>query len=126
MTVDGTGGCRGWIGVDLDGTLSRWEPDQGWKPGLIGDPVPAMVERVQAWVAEGWEVKVFTARLSAGGPVASRETAAIQAWTLEHVGREPEATCVKDYRMVELWDDRAVGVEFNTGAVRGGERPLRI
>jgi hypothetical protein len=26
-----------------------------------------------------------------------------------------EVTCVKDFAMIELWDDRAVGVLMNTG-----------
>lgn len=35
---------KGWIGVDLDGTLAHYE---GWK-GVehIGEPIPAMVERI--------------------------------------------------------------------------------
>ena len=42
---------NGWIGVDLDGTLAHYE---GWK-GIehIGAPVPAMLERVKNWLAEG-------------------------------------------------------------------------
>lgn len=39
----------GWIGVDLDGTLAEYH---GWGNGEIGDPVPAMLERVKKWLAE--------------------------------------------------------------------------
>lgn len=41
----------GWIGVDLDGTLAYYS---GWK-GIehVGDPVPAMINRVRAWLANG-------------------------------------------------------------------------
>lgn len=111
----------GWIGVDLDGTLAHYE---GWKGAThIGAPIPAMVERVKRWIEEGqYDVKIFTARV---GPhdgemvKTSRQVhdihAAIIAWCIEHVGTELEVTCVKDYAMVELWDDRAVGVEPNTG-----------
>jgi len=52
---------NGWIGVDLDGCLARYE---GWK-GIehIGEPVPAMLDRVHAWIDEGKIVKIFTARI---------------------------------------------------------------
>ncbi len=105
---------KGWIGVDLDGTLAKYD---GWKgPAHIGDPIPAMVERVQRWLAEGKTVKVMTARVSTDDRHELADVhLAIQAWTRKHIGTELEATCVKDYAMVELWDDRAVGVEPNTG-----------
>jgi hydroxymethylpyrimidine pyrophosphatase-like HAD family hydrolase len=51
-----------WIGVDLDGTLAHYT---GWRGAEhIGVPIPAMLERVQAWVAAGVTVKIFTARAS--------------------------------------------------------------
>jgi hypothetical protein len=105
---------QGWIGVDLDGTIAKYD---GWKgPAHIGDPIPAMVERVRAWLAAGAEVRVMTARMSTGSRhERDAVAAAIAAWTLKHIGVELEATCVKDYAMIELWDDRAVGVEPNTG-----------
>lgn len=123
-------GSGWWIGVDLDGTLARYD---GWAGHAhIGEPIPAMVERVKGWLVEGWEVRVFTARCSM--PRDTRDdvrewiafVGALKAWCIEHVGCDLRPTCFKDYHCVEIWDDRAVGVEFNTGAVRGGERPLRI
>jgi hypothetical protein len=116
----------GWIGVDLDGTLAHYD---GWR-GVehIGEPVPAMVERVKAWRAEGREVRIFTARvdggaaaLAAGNPHGQhfRDVAAvrghIEAWCLRHIGEVLPVTNVKDYAMLELWDDRCVQVECNTG-----------
>lgn len=114
---------RGWIGVDLDGTLAEYH---GWDGGKIGRPVPAMLARVKRWLEEGREVKIVTARVAPGphAPLLSaadriamtRETyAAIDDWLIEHVGRTLEVTCVKDQRMVELWCDRAVQVQKNTG-----------
>ena len=52
---------RGWIGVDLDGTLAEYNGWQG--PANIGAPIPAMVERVKAWLEEGRDVRIFTARV---------------------------------------------------------------
>jgi hypothetical protein len=101
----------GWIGVDLDGTLAEYH---GWVAAdHIGPPIPAMVERVKAWLAEGRQVRIFTARVS--DPAETIEP--IKAWCREHLGRELPVTNVKDYGMVELWDDRAVTVEPNTGRV---------
>lgn len=105
----------GWIGVDLDGTLAEYG---GWKgPEHIGPPIPEMVARVKAWLAQGREVRIFTARVSGERVGLSVEDTvkAIEKWTLEHVGRVLPITCVKDYGMVELWDDRAVRVVANEG-----------
>lgn len=108
----------GWIGVDLDGTLAHYEYKSGpWDPYHIGAPVPAMQERVKRWLAEGREVRIFTARVSAD--TAQRSVAAIrfhiEKWCQEHLGIILPVTCTKDYDMIELWDDRAVRVEANTG-----------
>lgn len=108
----------GWKGVDLDGTLAKYEGWQG--EGHIGDPVPLMQERVKRWLAEGWEVKIVTARVSVPD-LADAARAAIQDWCEEHVGRRLEVTNCKDYAMVEIWDDRAVQVEANTGRRMDGE-----
>src|SRR5690349_18780615 len=62
---DGCGqAMSGWIGVDLDGTLAEYH---GWK-GVehIGPPIPEMVARVKQWLAEGRDVRIFTARCSEG------------------------------------------------------------
>jgi hypothetical protein len=99
----------GWIGVDLDGTLAEY---YGWNGGLIGEPVPAMLDRVKAWLAGGTTVKIFTARACTGDP---EEIAKIKAWCLLHIGQELEVTAVKDFAMFELWDDRCIQVIPNTG-----------
>lgn len=97
-----------WIGVDFDGTLSRYE---GYtRLGVFGPPVPLMFERVKAWLSNGVQVKIVTAR--AADP---RERRAVEDWCVEHGLGKLEVTDRKDYDMVELWDDRAVRVEKNTG-----------
>lgn len=111
-------GQSGWIGVDLDGTLAHYD---GWSgPIVIGQPVPAMLERVKDWLAEGRDVRIFTARVSHDGSSERKYDAAmahmaIEHWCLRHLGRKLPVTNVKDYDMVELWDDRAVQVRKNTG-----------
>lgn len=123
---------KGWIGVDLDGTLAEYN---GWKgAGHIGAPIKPMVERVKRWLAEGRDVRIFTARVYAPDyfePTdenaeryremmdrrhdAKKAKIAIDRFCLEHFGRELEVTCTKDYGMLEVWDDRAVQVIPNSG-----------
>jgi hypothetical protein len=109
---------NGWIGVDLDGTLAHYE---GWRGAEhIGEPIPEMLERVKHWLAQGKNVKIFTARVSTDGSAkrdidAALARLAINKWCLCVFGKSLPITNVKDYAMVELWDDRAVQVEMNTG-----------
>ena len=123
---------HGWIGVDFDGTLARYEK---WVAAEhCGEPIAPMIERVKRWLADGWEVRVFTARMFPFAVCLRPQDAigwradytdrhrdaglaieAIRRWCGEHIGQVLPITCVKDYGMVELWDDRAVQVRANTG-----------
>ena len=103
----------GWIGVDFDGTLAKQE---GWNGGIPGAPVPAMVERVKAWLRDGKKVKIVTARVCPRDPEeATWHRRQVEIWCQENIGVKLEVTHGKDYQMVELWDDRAVRVIHNTG-----------
>lgn len=109
---------KGWIGVDLDGTLAYYD---GWKGAThIGEPVPAMLERVLRWLSEGHEVhgdvevRIMTARVSVESQL-PMVMPPLNAWMRKHIGRALMVTCMKDYAMLELWDDRVVQVEANTG-----------
>lgn len=112
-------GSRAWIGVDLDGTLAKHDMhgDGTWDGREIGPPVPAMVARVKEWLAAGRNVRICTARVSSLHPEAEREDTRvrIEAWCERHLGVALPVTAEKDYFMVELWDDRAVGVLRDTG-----------
>lgn len=133
---------KGWIGVDLDGTLAEYH---GWTDGEIGKPIPTMVARVKRWLADGKDVRIFTARISPFGrprcttaqcdgrvhleggwgerlvecPATKRvmdeQKDLILTWCVAHIGQELPMTFAKDFAMVELWDDRCVAVENNTG-----------
>lgn len=102
-----------WVGVDLDGTLAVYDHWRG--ADHIGDPIPAMVERVKRWIAQGKCVKILTARVSMG--CYNQASPAIFKWCKQHLGSILPITCEKDFYMEELWDDRAVSVEFGTGRV---------
>lgn len=101
---------QGWIGVDLDGTLAEYDEWRG--ADHIGKPIPAMVARVKQWLKEGKAVKIFTARVYDGK---ERTRWYIEDWCMEYLGTILPVTNLKDYGMVELWDDRAVQVVPNTG-----------
>jgi len=118
---------KGWIGVDLDGTLAEWH---GWHDdGGIGAPIAPMVERVKKWLAQGQEVRIMTARVGASGKwshkagayddhrFAQYQRECIEAWCLLHIGQVIPVTATKDMDMLCLYDDRAVAVEKNTGRV---------
>ena len=110
-----------WIGVDLDGTLAYHDKWKGHEH--IGDPIPAMVQRVKVWLDSGQIVKIFTARFCEHGQIiylTNEQTVIdvvtpIENWCLKHLGQKLAVTNVKDYNMLELWDDRAVQVIPNTG-----------
>ncbi len=105
---------RGWIGVDLDGTLAFYD---GWLGvDYIGDPIPLMYDRVKAWLAAGQEVRIMTARVGGPDPAdRAAATEAIVAWCEKHFGQALPVTASKDFGMIELWDDRAIQVKENTG-----------
>ena len=103
----------GWIGVDLDKTLAHYQHFVA--PDDIGEPIAAMVERVKGWLAEGKEVRIFTARGTLSDEDRSIAYPAIERWCEKHIGRVLPITNLKDLHMWALWDDRAVQVEGNTG-----------
>ena len=103
-----------WIGVDLDGTLAEYKGFEGHEN--IGKPVPAMLKLVREWLEDDMKVKIFTARVSGNTADAERARHYVKKWLQEECEiTDMEVTCIKDYYMVELYDDRAVQVEFNTG-----------
>jgi len=121
----------GYHGVDFDATLAFYE---GWVPGTLGDPVPAMIQRVKDWLAAGEQVRIITARAQIPAPYVAGEqpdsppeldmgaVLAIRRWCVEHIGVALPVQFWKDYNMIDLWDDRAVQVVPNTGEPVGPPR----
>lgn len=133
----------GWYGFDLDGTLAVYD---GWK-GIdhIGDPVVPMVQLARRMHEAGYRIKVVTARVSPRPLPETRpnpyiknhwcvQDPDVQTWALEsdwgarefvqewcyrNLGFVPGVTHEKDYAMLQLFDDRCVQVEANTGRVLG-------
>jgi len=106
-----------WIGVDLDGTLAYYD---GWKGHEhIGEILEPMEYRIRYWLKHGTKVKIFTARASV-----PEHKAVVEKWLEEHDLGGLEVTNVKDYGCLEIWDDRAVQIEFNTGNLNSFSRYL--
>jgi hypothetical protein len=97
-----------WVGVDLDGTLAHYDEWKGIEH--IGEPIQPMMARVNQWVSKGIIVKIFTARASL-----PEQIPFIHDWLEKHGLPRFEVTNVKDFAMLELWDDRCVQVVSNTG-----------
>ena len=89
--------------------------------GLIGDAHTTDGRtRVKKWLAEGEDVRIFTARMDGyhpkDGPIPVhlvRKT--IEDWCLKHIGVVLPVTNRKDYWCKAIYDDRAHRVEQDTG-----------
>lgn len=104
-----------WVGFDLDGTLAVWK--HGDSIEQIGSPIVKMVQVLLGFQAAGIRCKIFTARV---GPCempafARTQRDLISAWCHKHIGNVLEITNEKDFKMVLLFDDRAIAVQPNTG-----------
>jgi len=113
---------RGWIGFDLDGTLAKYDTWQGITH--IGKPIPAMIKKVKEHLKEGYEVKIFTARVTPyriDDMQTCEASLAIKAWCKKHIGVELDVTCIKDFQCLCIYDDRCIRVEFNTGRILSNE-----
>ena len=69
----------------------------------------------EKWISEGTEVRIVTARVASKNADREEARKAIKKWCIKHIGVELAVTSEKDYSMIEMWDDRSVPVEFNTG-----------
>lgn len=103
---------NGWYGVDLDGTLAYYDKWRG--VAHIGDPIPKMYDRVKQWMVMGRDVRIFTAR-SYPCDTSNESIQYIKLWCVKHFGFELPITHMKDQHMLELWDDRVVQINKNTG-----------
>lgn len=112
-----------WIGVDFDGTLNIRDKTKSMNEEELGEPVPSMVETVKELLAAGYEVRIFTARVSKVQKTKDYnihgQIGAISKWCLDHIGQVLPITCEKDPYMYCMFDDRAYTVGHNTGELLG-------
>jgi hypothetical protein len=120
----------GWFGFDLDGTLfeyNHWRgPTHFGAPLGKGDPDSAY-ELLKAMLAQGEDCRIVTARVFPLGTVAQATPQrlqearsaylAIEKLCELHFGRALPITCIKDFSMIRLFDDRARQVDPKTGKI---------
>jgi len=100
-----------WIGVDLDGTLSRDDAVGHFLPPYpLGEPIPEMIEMVKSLLAAGVTVKIFSARACEPESIPQ-----IQAWAEKHGLGRLVVTNQKDYDLIRFYDDRAIQILPNQG-----------
>jgi len=104
---------KGWIGVDLDATLAIFTTWKGIEH--IGEPIPAMIEKVKRGLKDGKKFKIMTARVSPKQKDHKKAEKYIKDWCKEHIGQILPVTHEKDQYMKELWDDRVRQVKKNKG-----------
>jgi len=105
----------------FDSTLATYENWIGIED--VGKPIKPMCDRVRKWLEDGKTVKIFTARVYAigmkllNGEIQTEEMikGPIEEFCMKEFGQILEITNVKDFGMIELWDDRCVEVVPNTG-----------
>lgn len=111
-----------WLAVDLDGTLAKYD---GWKgEDHIGELIEPMAEKIIQRFNEGWQIAIFTARVSSNVLEENvRAERIIWAWLesnkIDMYINGITATKHKHFR--EFWDDRAFNVVPNTGMIRDFE-----
>ncbi len=97
-----------WIGVGLDGVLSKWSED--YDPEQIGQPIIEMVDRVHEWIKNGYEVRIVSERA-----INDIDAIQVEAWLDLHNLPMLAITNAIDAEMIALWHDRAIHVGLNTG-----------
>lgn len=106
----------GWYGFDFDGTLV--DHKTGDDIDGIGAPIAPMVQLAKDLLADGKEVRIFTARVNGDDKGENEcQRKMIADWTVKWLGQELMVTHEKDPSMIRLYDDRAVQVVKNTGEI---------
>lgn len=96
------------IAVDLDGVLAVYHRFEG--NHIIGAPIDSMWVRVVNWLEDGEEVWIFTARADS-----KKSIKFVENWLNYHQLPMLPITNIKLKHFQEMWDDRAIRVERNTG-----------
>jgi hypothetical protein len=78
-------------------------------------PVEKMVNRVKTWLANGEKVTVFSAAANPENDWDGRIQRGIGDWTETHIGERLPVTAIKSADFTDMWDDKGVAVEPNTG-----------
>ena len=103
------------IALDLDKTLATHE--SVWGIHKIGEPIQPMVEKAKEWLRKGYEITIFTARMSHTGEELEKQIKLITDF-LKNAGLPNlHKTAIKSKHFTHFVDDRAYHVVRNTGII---------
>jgi hypothetical protein len=102
------------IALDLDSTLAFYESK--WKAQKVGTAIIPMLENVKKWLAKGYKVTIFSARLSHEGEDLVNQIRMIRAFLKEHDLNLP-MTATKKAEFSHFIDDKAYHVVPNSGII---------
>jgi hypothetical protein len=91
--------------------------DEGADVDHVGAPIPGMVDLARRFLDDGVEVRIITARVAPEYDDNEEQRAIIRAWCIKHLGTVIPVQAHKCGRMERLYDDRAYGVQRNTGVL---------
>lgn len=103
------------IAIDLDKTLAYHS--SGWGISKIGPPIEPMVENVKKWLAKGYKVTVFTARMSHSGEELETQIQLITKFLRDAGLPNLHKTATKLPEFTHIIDDRAYHVSPNSGII---------
>lgn len=104
------------IALDLDKTLFTYESK--WKAQRIGEPIPEMVENVKKWLAKGYSVTIFSARVARDNLTDKIKQEKMISDALYKAGLPMlPITCIKFPHFTHFIDDKAFHSVPNTGQI---------
>ena len=105
------------IALDFDKTLAYHE--SGWGIHKSGPPIQPMLEKVKGWLAKGYKVTIFTARVSSDKQnwIIGEQIKIIKKFLADNGLPELPISAEKKPHYTHYVDDRAYHVKRNTGEI---------
>lgn len=92
-----------WIGIGLDGVLSKTLDDEFWDDSKIGEPVESIVELAKSLIGNSVKIKIFTSRVNSSNPMRRVAERAIREWTRRHIGMALPSTSEIDHLCLDMF-----------------------
>ncbi len=111
------------IALDFDRTLAR-RTDEDLDIDRVGEPILRMVENVRGWLAQGYDITIFTARLGHDSVEENeRQEQLIRRFLARQNLPQFPITATKKNYFDFFVDDKAIPVTENQGIL---EKPLIV
>ena len=103
------------IALDLDKSLAYYESH--WRAKKIGPPIQKMIDNVNKWLAKGYKITIFTARMSHIGEDLENQKRMIKSFLFLAGLPNLDMTCIKHQGFTHFIDDKAYHCVPNTGEI---------